>query len=550
MLRSFSLTLLCLVLFSGAWAQEAGEFRGEIIIDPLPEVDTTLFRLPSSIGVDTYADATRYYRVQSSTQRRGLYYMTFDRLFAPSQNTRETLFEPENSNRVSLYTTDRSYRVGGSAAYDRSYSNGWSLRSGVNFQSGRDCLVEGVFRNRFSLDATINKRFSHDHFLTIDLSFDYLLRGMQSNATQESYSLTGNNYYNPVWGFYHGKVRNARVNRSLNPTLEAHYQRRVGSSTHLIADLNSDISTYKRGSLGWYDAQNPYPDYYRKMPSFVPDGFVKDYVTDIWRTNNTDYTQINWDNLEQQNLISEDKSAHYAVEDRVERAQNIGGSLLFCSELKPRLQLIYGVKANLKESRNYKSMRDLLGADFLLDIDQFMGDSYNASLGLQNNLLNPNNQVGIGDKFGYDYSIFAQSTEAVARVKYRSKKLDFDIEVEVGKSSIWRKGHFEKERFAGSASLGNSQIINFSPYKMNANVGYALSSNHYVELKGMVANITPRERALFLNSEAANFIANDIKNELIRSLSLNYHYTTFRLDLSGEAYILSSRGGGCHSFLR
>ncbi len=531
------------------YAQEAGEYRGEVVesatlSDPLFEIDTTLFRLPTSIGVDRYALATRYYRVQSSTQRRGVYYATFNKLFSPTQDSQQTLFEPENSNRVSLYSTDRNYRIGAAASYARSSGSGWSLRSGVNFQTGRDCFVEGLFRNRLVGDLTLNHRFSHDHFITLNIEVDYLMRGVQSNATQESFALTNNNLYNPAWGLYHGEVRNSRVNRELDPNLKAHYQRRLTSSTHLSLDITASFELDKRGTLGWYDATNPFPDYYRKMPSYLTDGVVSDFVSSIWRTNNTDYTQINWDKLEYQNQISADGDAHYVVEDRVSRHRDLGATLLLKSSLSQKLTLHYGFALRRNYSRNYKSMRDLLGADYLLDVDQFITDSYNASTQMQNNLQDPNRHIVEGDRFGYDYSLTSQSLDATLRSQYRSKHFDIDIEATIGDLTSWREGHYERERFAGSASLGSSSQLQFSPYTLKANIGYSLAPNHYAGLQAIASRQAPNQRNLFLNAEAANFLNEQIESEQINSLSFNYRYTSFRLDLYGELYALTSRKGG------
>ncbi len=353
------------------------------------EVDTTLFRAPSSIGTDPYSDATRYYQAQGASRRRGLYYTTGQYITEPLIQYITTLREPTPRSEVALYGAQSLYRVALRALDARPLSQGWSLQSSLWAQTGRDAFVEGVFRNRFSPEVVVSKRFEDDHFLTLRTSLYYSSQGLQYGSTAEAYELTGSNYYNPTWGFYNGKARNSRVRGELSPQIEAHYQRPIKPRSTLTLDATLDYSRQSNSSLGWYNAYTPTPDYYTKMPSYLPAGELKEYTTELWRTNNSDYTQVNWDELIRLNSLSRDGNAYYVLEERIKSSLKSQASIILHTDFTPNMRLSYGIEASIEQNRNFKVAEDLLGASHLMDYDQFMGDSYNKTLPLQNNLQEP-----------------------------------------------------------------------------------------------------------------------------------------------------------------
>ncbi len=540
-------TLLCFVACT-LMAQERsiynfGSSIGENQSDRMIEVDTTLFRMPISHSFDPYAQATQYYRAQGTSRRRGLYYTTAQQIVEPAKEYLLHLEEPLPYSQVALYAAQSNYRVGLRASHAQMLKSGWSMSSSLWTQTGRDMFVEGVFRNTFAPQITLNRRFSANHYLSLDFDLYYSMRGLQSGSTPEAFGLIGSNYYNPSWGFYNGKVRNARARRDFTPALKAHYQRSLNNQTKLAVEASVDYSRQANSSLGWYDASTPTPDYYRKMPSFMTAGEVQDYVTTLWRTNDTDYTQVNWDELVRLNSLSADGNAYYTLEDRVEQLLTASFAVVAHSELSQRLVLSYGVLGEVEQSRNFKVMRDLLGATHLVDYDIFMGDSYNKTMPLQNNLLNADNYIYEGDRFGYDYSQNHSAYSLLLRAQYRASRFDFDVEATIGAESFYREGHFEKERFPSSASYGSSSIVSLSPYTLRASMGYAAHANKYFALKVVSSRLSPLSRNLFLNESAANYLSTSLTGELINSASFAFRLNYPTLLLSGEVYALRSSDG-------
>ncbi len=511
--------------------------------NPIIEIDTTLFRLPIDYTTDPYAIATQYYRAQGSLRRRGLYYTTAAQIVEPSKPTLCSIDEPLPQTSAALYTAQSGYRIGLRAAHAQPLQSGWYLQSSIWAQSGRDMFVEGLFRNSVNPSLRLSRTFDKDRILTILAEATISDRSLQYGSTAEAFSLIGSNYYNPAWGFYNGEVRSSRIVRRREPSIDIHYQHPLSATSTLVARGAASYSHSANSSIGWYNANTPAPDYYRKMPSYMTEGEVRDAVTETWRTANSDYTQINWDNLTLWNTISPNGEAHYVVEDKVVQRLTTTLAALINTTLAGRVSLTYGFEIENNSTSNFKKMRDLLGADHLTDYDVFIDDSYNKSLPLDNNMANPDNKIYEGDRFGYDYTLHSNSFDAILRAQYRASRLDFNFETTIGSHSIYRTGHFEKERFAGSSSLGNSTTIDLAPYTIRASVGYAAGAARYFSLKLVSSRLSPSSNNLFLNASATNYLAPASSGEVINSAALAFRLNYPAVTLSGEIFALISRNG-------
>lgn len=507
------------------------------------EVDTTLFRLPITHSLDPYSQATQYYGVQGSSRRRGLYYTTAQQIVEPAKSYLLALDEPIEQTQVTLYSVQSRYRIALRANHAQSIFSNWILSASLWMQTGRDMFVEGLFSNTISPEIQLSKSFDYNHFLKINFASRHSMQGLQYGSTPEAFELIGSNYYNPSWGFYNGEVRNSRVRRDATPSLELHYQQPISPISTFVVEGEASYSRRANSSLGWYNATTPSPDYYRKMPSYMPAGEVQDYVRELWLLNNSDYTQINWDEMVMLNSVSADGNAFYVVEDRVNRTIEGKATAVIRTTVQERLTLTYGVESQWSTTRNFKEMKDLLGASYLIDYDTFMGDNYNKTMPLQNDLLNPDRKIYEGDRFGYDYSIVNSKMSGILRAQYRASRLDFDLEATISEESLYRTGHYEKERFDGAASLGNSSVINEAPYIIRATVGYAVQANKYFALKLVSSRLSPLSSNLFLNETVANYLSNSTSGEMINSASLAFRFNYPSITLSGELYALRSRDG-------
>lgn len=289
----------------------------------------------------------------------------------------------------------------------------------------------------------------------------------------------GDNLYNPAWGFQDGKVRNSRVRRELVPLAAATYCVRLSPATWLDMAAGAEYGVRKYSALGWYDARTPMPDNYRYLP-----GYTGDRETELaWRSNDARYTQVCWDELIARNRMA-GGHAVYTLEDRAERIRNLGFDALFTTAPDERLTLRYGFSYRHARTRSYKQMRDLLGADHITDIDQYLVDDDTYGNLLQNDLRHPGRTVREGDRFGYDYALSTREATVRLSAEYRSDRLRADVALALGDAVVLRRGYYEKELFPGTQSLGRSRRMGFTPYTVKALVGWAFSPRSYLEASG------------------------------------------------------------------
>ncbi len=527
-----------------AWSAQANQ-REQTLLEhdtyiTLPQESAApLFRLYAEPQEELYEELTRYLYAPISSKRRGVESWQWEHIS-------ESLFDqqqiaPIATGRVArLSTSNVGYRLGAFLSWGGTLGNDYNYLFEVVARTGRDANIEGVFQNRLAPRLTLIKSFNDSHRLSVCLELPYSMQGLRTSANEECYNLIGNNLYNPSWGYYHGEVRNSRVMRRFLPTLRAEWCGTISQDTDITITLDGEYGTRRLSRLGWYNTYNPTPNYYYKLPSYHLGTPTYSEAVEVWQQNNTDYTQIGWDYLEEVNLASQDGSTHYVVEDMVTKVAQAELCALFTTPLSGGFTITYGLRCAVNNNRSYKEMRDLLGGEYLLDIDQWSGDYIQMGNSMQNNLRSPNRKITNGDKFGYDYSLEHLSFEGLTQLEYHTPRLALNFALSLGEEQQQRVGHYEKERFAGSASYGESQRLSFSTYDISLEAGYIVSPKHHISIGANTSNLAPLSRNTFLAVQYCNYTISSPTTETLTSLHARYNYTSHPIRLSIEGYIISS----------
>ena len=412
----------------------------------------------------------------------------------------DSLQESRTSAGFAFSSRNMPYSI--SFATTQKLKKDWSLATNLTARTGRDLHIDGLFGNSLEFNAVASKNWSDKHSLSMALFAKPQMRSTRLASTAEAFRLTGNNLYNPAWGYQNGKVRNSRIRREFLPTTFVGYEGKINKRTklNLAATLTAGIEKYS--SLDWFDAQTPAPDNYRYMPSYFEDEEdIFHAVESAWLNNDTRYTQIDFDRLIATNRLNGDE-AIYAISDRVCRTirTTLRGGATTTLE---KGSISYGLEVTTANYRNYKQMRDLLGAEYIVDLDYFLRDDDTFGNSLQNNLATPNRHISEGDCFGYDYAIRKYDISAFATYRYSTERLDIDIAGKVGYCDISRRGFYRKELFADS-SFGVSQHLKFAPYSLRMKIGYLFTDNHFIDAT-LATEATPcEEENLFLQSQYNN----------------------------------------------
>ena len=442
---------------------------------------------------------------------------------------------PFSATEIGTFVSGRGYLGGVRATIHSMMLSGWSLSMHVKAKGGNDLYLDGVFNNSVDVGFRLGKDFMSGANLSFLLLANVGERGLRSGSVEESFSLLGDNLYNPNWGRQNEDVRSSRVRQDYMPFAMMAYARQIGKSTHMQLSLGGRYGEQSYSSLGWYGAMTPRPDNYRYLPSYYTDEQVAMTVADEWRRGNEQYTQINWAELYHQNSMS-NRGAVYALEDRVKRLARTEMSLRFSSDLGSGFSASYGLQGRYNSSRNFKRMNDLLGAPYLDDIDYYLLDDDTFSRNLQNNLQNPNRRIGEGDRFSYDYSLVEMNFVADAALEYEVGRWRSSASLHIANSSMWRYGFYEKEIFAGDKSFGRSRVESFAPYVFKALVAYNLSERNTFDVGVMAAKRAPDVDNIFLNAEYNNRMVDNPSAESHLAAEFNYKHLSEQCRLVVTAY--------------
>ena len=437
--------------------------------------------------------------------------LTEDRSIEETKLRIDTLKESRTSAGVGFSSRNMPYSI--SFATAQKFENNWSLAANLTARTGRDLHIKGLFGNSLEFNAVASKHWSSKQILSMAIFAKPSMRSTRLASTDEAFRLTGDNLYNPAWGYQRGEVRNARIRREFLPTAFIGYEQQIGDNTRLNIGASLTAGVEKYSSIEWYDASTPSPDNYRYMPSYFEDEEDIFHITEeAWINNDPRHTQVDFDKLILLNRTNQG-GAIYAISDKVRRTIH---SAIRC-EASTRLTkgtISYGFEITADNYRNYKQMRDLLGAKHLVDLDYFLLDDTTHGNSLQNNLATPNRRIAEGDRFGYDYAIRKLGIDAFARYHYSTERLNLDIAAKVGYSNISRRGFYRKELFANS-SFGVSQHIKFSPYKLRIKASYLIGDNHFVKATASAEARDCEIENLFLQSQYNN---RTIANPTMRSI--------------------------------
>lgn len=445
---------------------------------------------------------------------------------------------PLQPYRASVSFSGRNYLVGTKFSAVGELPRGWRYAAAVDARTGRDLYAKGVFTQALTAAFRVEKTFSEQARLALLVIVPPSMRGTRLSATDESISLTGDRLYNPAWGFQNGKIRNSRVRRETVPLAVVSCRSELSTVTSLLIALSSEAGIRKYSSLNWYDARTPMPDNYRYMPSFTLDRESEQ----VWRAADPRYTQVDWDALIAVNRLAGGQAV-YTLEDRAARLCNLHLDAAFATRIDPRLTFDYGFFLNRESTRNYKQMRDLLGAGYIVDIDQYLVDDATYDNLLENDLRHPGRRIGEGDRFGYDYSLIRFRAGAYLQASYHADRFRAEAAAELGEATVFRRGRMEKELFPGTRSFGRSQRIRTALYSFKASVGWAFSPRSYIEFSAAACASAPDPEHLFYQPLYNNRTVEECGPEHLYAAELNFRQTGRAVDFQAAAFVAASFDG-------
>ncbi len=453
--------------------------------------------------------------------------------------------------RVGWIFSDHRFRQGVRVNANSGWSrHGWAGALSASRRWGRDAYVKGVFADDVAGSLSLDKRWGERHTLSVHALFSSTQQGVRGATTAEAFALTEDPLYNPYWGEQAGAIRNARVrnNRYMMGLATWRFVPSDQWNLQVSAALLHELSGYS--GLDRYGASNPYPDYYRYMPSYLANPTVATSVQEAWEAGNRQITQIDWDRLYEINRTAADGAAVYALGS--DRTDQLSFQLAARFEARSRFGVKWqgGVRVRVERQGNYRRLEDLLGAAYVRDIDQFLIDDEYFGDQLQNDLNHPNRSVEPGEAYAYNYDLYHRYYGGWVRLEtdgpsggFGNSRLKGAFTLQTAWRSYDRLGFYEKELFPGSASFGPSPQATFTEYRLQGSLSYAFSAAHHLGLEVAYGDQAPVAQDLFLSVEDQNRLLEDPHPENWLGGELRYRWRGRWWDVSLTGYVTRRQGG-------
>lgn len=403
-------------------------------------------------------------------------------------------------------------------------NNGWAVTASGSRRWGQEGYIKGTFYDAWAYYLGLEKKFNDKHSLEFTAFASPVRRGMQGGSGQEIYDLLGTNFYSPNWGYQNGEVRNSRVRTMNQPVLILNHYWKYNRNTDITTTVSYLFGKTGTTALNWYNAADPRPDYYRNLPGWQTDTAIGALVAQAWMSD-PNVSQVNWNALYQANYLAdrEGKQSRYIIEDRRNDMTNLNLNTLINHRVNDNITINRGLELSDYKVSYFKTVEDLLGGSFWVDIDQFAERDFTGNDTIrQNDLNNPNRIIREGDKFGYDYDLRQQSGKIWISSLFSYSRLDFFLATQLSSTTFWREGYMRNGRHPDN-SFGESARHNFIDYAFKGGATYKFTGRLYLE--GNLAYMTqaPYMRNAFVSPRTRDDVSPKLVSEKIFSSELSFH---------------------------
>lgn len=416
--------------------------------------------------------------------------------------------------RISTSFSNRTYAGRVMATYSSGMQkNDFGYTVSGSRRWARQGYVNGTLYDAFSFFGAMEYRFNPKHAISLTSMIASNRRGRSAAITQEVFNLVSRKY-NPYWGFQNDKIRNSRERKIVEPIfILNHYYK--SDKLNINTGIAYQTGSNARSRLGYYNAPNPDPTYYRYLPSFyINSSLGANFIgANLAKDGFLENPQWNWENLYVANLneTNSGKASYVLYDDIVKENQffiNSIGNL----KVNDKWKLDFGASYRASKANNHAEIKDLLGADFHEDVDPF-SDTKNDVNGTSSKIENK--------LFNYYYNINSNQFDAFAQLKYTSKTWNAFLSGKYSNTSYERDGLFLNERFLDN-SFGKSKEVNFSNYGIKGGVEYKITGRHWLRVNAAIINRPPVLQNVFINPRENNTVVPNINTEKIITADVNY----------------------------
>ncbi len=442
-------------------------------------------------------------------------------------NTRASLYR--KGSRISFSGTNTNYNFRTMATHVSGMNkDGWAFVVSAARRWAQEGYFDGTDYAANSFFASVEKRINDNHSLNFTSIYAQNKRGKNSPNSDEVVNLVGMNY-NSYWGEQDGRKRNSRVRNLEEPMFMLEHFWKLSDRTKINTTVMYQLGQIGNSRLDFQGVDNPDPTYYRKLPSYFTslynqdtNAFEGNLPANIALANGTRdrfvaNPQIDWNLLYNQNKASvAGNSLVVLYEDRVDDKLWVANSVL-TTQLSDNVLMHAGGSFRKLESSNFQNLQDLLGGQFYRDIDPF-GTSFNQQ---QSDLNNIGRNVVVGDKYGYNYNLYANVLDVFTQFKFNYSKVDFYLAQNFTRSEYQREGLY-KNGYYPTNSFGKSAKSTFEGFGFKGGMTYKITGRQFISANGLYQSKSPAMRNVFPNARINNNATIDIANENVGSADISY----------------------------
>ncbi|HQO90507.1 MAG TPA: TonB-dependent receptor [Chitinophagales bacterium] len=437
---------------------------------------------------------------------------------------------------VSLSFSNRTYDNRLMITYGSGISKkGWSYAVSLSGRISKEGYIEGTQLRGISYFASIEKLFNNNkHSLSLTALGAPTQTAKASAAIQEVYDLAGTNYYNPNWGYQNGKKRNARVENRHQPLFVMMHEWKINDRSNLVTSAGYSFGERANSGIDWYNAADPRPDYYRYLPSYIENPAEKEVAINAIKEDPS-LLQINWDRLYEVNRNNTETIKNvngiegnnvtglrslYIVRDEVEKINRFNTQSVYNVNVK-NTYMTAGFTYQYLKRNVFNRVRDLLGGEFFVDINQFAERDFPEGNAAQNDINTPNRLLKVGDQYAHNVNILTHKTTLWGQVVQKFNKVDVFAAAELGYTRFWRDGKNQNGLFPEN-SLGKSDKLDFLTYSAKAGVTYKVNGRNYIYASGHAQTRAPYFDNIFVSYRTRDFYVKNPTAEKIYSAELGY----------------------------
>ena len=441
--------------------------------------------------------------------------------------------------RVSYANSNRQYDHRVMATYNTGMmSNGWAFSASASRRWATEGYQPGTFFQGNSYFVSVDKKFGTKNLIDFTFLGAQSERGRTTGTYLEMFKLADDKYYNPNWGFQNGKVRNSSISRQHQPIAILRFDHDFSEKTHWITAASYQTGPRGQTGIDWYNANDPRPDYYKKMPSYYGaseptfDTERADGQAAFLSTSEAN-RQLDWDgfyfqnransvNLSNVNPAAVGLQSVYVLANRRQDNTEANFNTILNHAVNDRFTVQGGGNYQYYKGENFNIVEDLLGGDFYMNYDKYAERDEPLDPDFkQNDVLNPDRAVKQGEKFGYDYDEHIRTGSAWMQGQLVLSKIDLFASLTGGQTEFWRYGNVKNGKFPDD-SYGKGKTHSFTTYGLKGGLTYKISGAHYLYANAGTMERAPQFRNAYLSVRTRDGAVPNLKTEKTKTAEVGY----------------------------